>query len=317
MAITEEQKERRKKGIFASDAAQIMEGEGVRIALEKMGLAEPQNFDDNMEIEIGNLLEPKIMDAYELIKEPLGFERSPDTAMHPQHTWLGAHLDAIVDDVNVIKNCEIKTCGGYNRKFWGDGGDEVPDRVLFQTQVQMAVAGIQETDVAVAFVNENALKCLLTGRPLPITIFTIAADEELQAYIIEKSKRIWDCIENNTLPEAEKFSDAKLLYGKASGEIIEADQEMLDEYLALLSTKQTLARIEEEKEQRELKIKSWMKNASELRSGGKTIITWRNDKDSFTLDKKSLTEKHPKIVKKFLIPKSGARKFLLKPVKEN
>lgn len=317
MAITEEQKERRKKGIFASDAAQIMEGEGVRIALEKMGLAEPQNFDDNMEIEIGNILEPLILDEYEKQREPLALERSPDTRFHKMFDWYGCHADALADEGIAIRNTECKAIGSYNRSQWGDGGDEIPDRVLWQVESQMDVLGVSETDVAVCFVNEQALKSLLTGRPLPITIFTVSADEEIQFKIREASKKVWDCIATNTLPEPEQLSDVKLLYGKASGDIIEADQEILDEYLALLSTKQTLARYEQEKELRELKIKSWMKTASELRSNGKTIITWRNDKDSLTLDKKSLTEKHPKLVKKFSITRLGSRKFLLKQPKEN
>jgi predicted phage-related endonuclease len=315
VAITDEQRELRKKGIFASDAARIMEGDGVSVALEKMGLKEPQNFDDNMEVEIGNLVEPSILDAYEAERKPVLLERSPSTLIHPQFPWFGAHLDAISHD-DVELDVECKSVGEYNRSKWGDGGDEVPDRVLSQVQAQLSVSGLKRADIPVMFVNAEALKHILTGRLPPIKIFTVNADEELQAYIINKSQKIYDCIQTQTLPEAESLLDVRLLYGKSTGEVIEADDEVFKIYEALLSTREELRRIEERKELQELEIKAFMKTASELRYGKQRLATWKNDADGSKLDAKALIEKHPKLAARFMKTKPGARKLLLKKPKE-
>src|SRR5678815_1848728 len=121
--ITDKQREERKNGIFSSDVPRIMAGEGVRVALEKMGELEPANFDDVVEVELGSIIEPRILDAYESLHGKLTV-RSPDTMRHQQHPWLGAHMDALTP----AKVIEAKSVGWYKRNEWGEPGtDEVPD----------------------------------------------------------------------------------------------------------------------------------------------------------------------------------------------
>src|SRR5216684_6877417 len=111
MAITEKQRAERQNGIFSSDVPRIMSGEGVRVALEKMGQVEREDISEIPEVQLGNLIEPRILDAYEAKHGGL-LKRSPDTMYHEQHKWLGAHLDGFTSQEIV----EVKSVGWYNRR---------------------------------------------------------------------------------------------------------------------------------------------------------------------------------------------------------
>src|SRR3989442_1187016 len=180
--ITERQKQERKNGIFSSDVPRIMSGDSVRVALEKMGELEPENLDAIPEIQLGRLIEPRILDAYEA-RESVILTRSPDTMRHPAHAWLGAHLDAC----SPAELVESKSVGWYNRNLWGEPGtDEVPDRVLWQVQEQLAVARLPLAKVPVCFLTEAALVAFATGNRLPIEVYVVPADADLEAYIVER-----------------------------------------------------------------------------------------------------------------------------------
>ena len=56
---------------------------------EKMGEIERENLDDVPEIQLGNLIETRILDTYEAAHGGI-LKRSPDTMRHHEHKWLGA-----------------------------------------------------------------------------------------------------------------------------------------------------------------------------------------------------------------------------------
>jgi predicted phage-related endonuclease len=148
--ITHEQRERRKSGLFASDVARIMTGHSVAVALEKLGLQEPANLDDDEGVQLGNLFEPRVLDSYEAATGSK-IIRAPDTMRHPKMPWLGCHLDGYAPPAVV----ESKAYSIFNRGEWGTAGsDEVPANILWQTQAQMLVAGADHADVPVCFIND-------------------------------------------------------------------------------------------------------------------------------------------------------------------
>lgn len=272
MTITNEQREARKSGIFSSDCPRIMAGDGVRVALEKLGELERENLDDVPEIQLGNIVESKILDVFEA-QEAVPLRRSLDTMRHAEHHWLGAHLDAIADDGVIV---EAKSVGWYNREQWGSpGSDEVPDRVLWQVQEQLAVARLPLAKVPVCFINEKALVALATGRPLPIEVYVIPADRDLEAYIVERCGKVWRHVESRTLPEAEKPMDARLIYRKDSGAVIEADDDTLQLCLSLQAAKAAKAAAEKREKELAAQVQAFMKDASELRRNGQTLATWK------------------------------------------
>lgn len=294
--ITDKQRAERQKGIFSSDVPRIMAGDGVRVALEKMGELERENLDDVPEIQLGNLIEPRILDAYEAM-ESIVLTRSPDTMRHPTHAWLGAHLDAI----SPIELVESKSVGWYNRGLWGSPGtDEVPDRVLWQVQVQMAVARLPLAKVPVCFLTEAALVAFATGNPLPIEVYVVPADADLEAHIVERCGKVWQHIVAHTLPEPETPRDARLLYRKDSGAVIEADDAIAATHAQLLTAQAEEKAAKSRADDLKAQIQAFMKEASEIRFNGRTLATWKLTKDTagYTVG-----------------PKPGYRKFLPKEIR--
>jgi len=314
--ITKEQRERRKKGIFASDVSRIFSGDSVPLAMEKLGQKEPADLDDVVEVQLGQIIEPKVLDAYEQQYPALSYERSPDTMFHPEHPWFGAHLDEVAIQLEQRINTECKTVGWYKRSDWGDGGDEIPLRVLWQVQAQMAVSRIRTTHIPVCFINEEALKLLLTGKLPPIKVFVVPADVELEYAIIERASYVWNCIQEERLPRPERLSDFQLVYPKDNGTIVEAEDFIVETHSSLMKTKQEIKELEEKVSASELIIKSFMKDASHLMHNGQILATWKKDRDGEQLNKELLAQDEPELYQQYLIPRIGSRKFLPKKLKE-
>jgi hypothetical protein len=293
--ITEDQRKIRHTGIFSSDVPRIMAGDGVRVALEKMGELQRENLDDVLEVEIGNLVEPRILDAYEASLGSLAV-RSPDTLRHAEHKWLGAHIDGIGSNLIV----EAKSVGWYRRRDWGEPGtDEVPDRVLWQVQEQLAVSRMPLGHVPVCFIDEKSLKELLTGKLPPIEVYVIPADRDLEAYIVERCGKVWQHVEARTLPDPEKPLDARLLYRKDTGAIVEADDAIVALHAQLLAEQAAEKRSKAQVDELKAQLQAFMKDASELRHQGRTLATWKLTKPSagYTVG-----------------PKPGYRKLLTKEI---
>lgn len=318
MAITPDQRERRKEGIFASDISRIMTGQSVQLVLEKMGEFEFEvDESTTLEMEVGNVIEGRILDAYALerpdatlIRESVELE-----FFHKQFEWFGCHPDARAVFPYQTIGIEAKAIGDYNRREWGDGGDEVPTKILWQALAQMAVTDDPVTEIPVCFLNAAALKMLLTGRLPPIVIFRVESDQELQQYIIERSQEIWNCVQTRELPAAETLLDVQLLYRRDSGTVLEADEETLQVYKDLIKARALKDTASAMEDAAALLIKSYMKDASELRFKGNLLATWKKDRDSEQLDKAALIERFPKATKKYMKPRIGARKFLPKEIK--
>jgi predicted phage-related endonuclease len=310
--ITEEQKERRKNGIFASDVPRIMSGDSIRLVLEKLGYEEPASYDDVIEVEVGNILEDKILDSYQDKNPTIQIERDAHKLefFHPDRDWQGCHLDSFWLDFTT--NVEVKTVGEYNRHLWGSGGDEVPDKVIWQTEAQMAVTGIPRTEIPVCFLNSAALKEIIVGRLPPIVIFEVHADPYLQEMIKDESSYIWSCIQNKEIPAPKTIEDLRLIYRKDNGEIIQADENTFAIYQELLSVRNTKDEIEQRETDLQAQLQSAMLEASELRYGGQAITTWKKSKDGEWFDKDRFANEYPDLYRQFLKERIGSRKFLTK-----
>lgn len=310
--ITQEQREARKDGIFASDVGRIMLGGGVLVALEKMGKRERDDFEDDMEINIGWKSEPLVLSAYEQ-RIGVRVQRDIPTERHSVHGWLGCHRDA-----SWSRNVEAKTVGMYNRHLWGDGGDEVPDYVLWQVQAQMAVSGHTVTDIPVCFVSNLALKHIVLDQPPPITIYQVPKDYVLEDYLIYKSKEVWDCIQEGITPPPRNSSDVLLIYPKAILPAVQADEAIYELWKQLLVAEEERKEAEKKEAELKFKIQSFMTAAEALilTNNSKPLVTWKNDRDTETLDKKLVEKRYPEVYKECLVPKLGARKFLIKRPKQ-
>lgn len=310
--ITEEQRLARRSGLFASDVGRGMTGHWVQVALEKLGLQDETDLDDVMEVAIGSKAEKYILDAYES-ETGATLIRDLDTLIHPDHSWLGCHRDAI--DLKAEENIEAKCIGQYNRKQWGDGGDEVPPYVLWQAQTQMACSGHKITKIPVCFVTTTALGLLFLEKSPPITIFEVPKDYELEAHLIDTAKKVWDGILRGETPPPTNLEDVHMLYKKAALTSLEADGSILEAWQALNITKGIIKAKEEEKDNLEFFIKGAMKDAAILALNGVELATWTNNTDGERLDQKKLAKNFPEAYRSCLKNTLGARVFRMKKPK--
>lgn len=306
-------------GIFASDVARIMTGQSVRVALEKLGeiVDQGEGLEDVEEIQLGHMLEPKILDAYQEKYNPQKLIRKPNTMMHPEEKWLGCHLDAVAVEEHGIIDVECKSVGWYNRKYWGEGGDEIPNKVLWQVIAQMAAARyeghkIKMARVPVCFLNSAAFMAYIMERPLPITVFEVPADEDLEMALIVRCRKVWECIEAKVIPLPEDIGDVKLIYQKDSGEVIEATKEVVEQVILHLKIKETEKELGLQKERCEFNIKTFMREAAILRYGHRTIATWKNDADGLKFDEAAFARDNPDEYRIYMKTRPGPRKLLTK-----
>ena len=142
MGITPGQRERRKSHLGSSDAAAIAGLDPWRnsgdVFLEKtQDLPEVESSDA---MEVGTLCEEAVLKFF--CKETGKKLRRNQNRVHANGI-LAANLDAIVEGLPEI--CEAKTAGiitPFDRDQWGEPmSDQVPERVILQTQHQLAVMG--------------------------------------------------------------------------------------------------------------------------------------------------------------------------------
>lgn len=316
MTITAEERERRKSLLGSSDVAQIMTGNGVKVALQKMGEIPEPDIDHLSSVQLGDLLEPRVIDAYEA-QEGVQVIRSPSTMVHPSFPWLGAHLDAWEHPGTVI---EAKNLSSFNRKEWGDPGtDQVPMLRYWQVMAQMAVSGAPKAKIPVCFINEAALTALLLGKGLPITTFVVEARDDMIEYLIDESRKVWRCIESRTLPEPITLRDTDLIYRQSPGVTeVKSTDEILSSYEELMNVRSAIKELEELKGARELEIKQYMRAAAILvshKDPGRVLATWKQSKPTKVFDRDALSVDHPELVKAYTITREGNRPFLPKEKK--
>mgnify|MGYP001591858716 CR=1 FL=1 len=315
MAITTEQRAARRHGIFSSDVPRIMAGGGVSVALEKLGQQELVEEDPNtiaLELAAGAKIEKFLLDAYEKQTGSLLMERSPDTGMHPEFQWLGSHPDAIR---NPKRGVEGKTLGEYNRHLWGDGGDEVPDNVLWQCLTHCAVWGFESVDIPMCVLDANTLKYIVCERPPPIKIFNVPADADLIQRMITECAVVWECVKEGKLPPPVKPSDVRLIYRKDTGAVIEATDEVFAFYCSLTETRKQVSEHSALEEKWAFEIQKFMKDASELRYRGRTLVTWKCSSEGEKVDLKELADSYPSVREACLKTVPGSRRFLPKKLK--
>ena len=137
MPLSQEQIEKRRDGLGASDMAAILNLDPFRtsydVMCEKRGLLAPQN-GARPWLEAGNLLEPAIINWARTVLGPID---TPSEAFRdPKGSCLLAHPDGVV--VANGRPVEAKSHLQYTDEHWGDPEtDDIPDRVIIQGTVQM------------------------------------------------------------------------------------------------------------------------------------------------------------------------------------
>ena len=137
----------RRKGLGGSDAAAVLGISPFRTArdlyYDKLGIVTADDQENWVALEMGNLLEPLVARIFEK-KTGLKIYQRKCMFQHPEHPWMPADLDYLVelpDGSTAI--LELKTTN-YNAKdkWWYNGEEIVPVYYEAQGRHYMAVMGI-------------------------------------------------------------------------------------------------------------------------------------------------------------------------------
>jgi len=181
MALTETQRERRRKHIGASDTPAILGLSPFRnpadVFYTKGQYATEDVTTDAMET--GNRLEGPLLDY---AAEKLGVEIDREDLFRiSKGGILAATLDGLV--IGKPEAVEAKYVGPAYAADWGlEGTDQIPSHVIVQCQHQIYVAGLERVHVVAAIARYSLEWCL----------FVVERNETLIDTIIDADSRFWN-----------------------------------------------------------------------------------------------------------------------------
>jgi len=298
----------RKTGIGSSDAAASVGLNPYQSQLElwmvKTGrggaLPQVDPNDDSSPMFWGTLLEAFVA-AHYTKKSGSRIRKINAVLQHPEHAWMLANIDREVIGVPEVQILECKTAGMNGAKLWRDG---VPEYVQLQVHHQLAVTGKQAADVAV----------LVCGNEFQT--FRIERDDALISRLIELERKFWHYVETDTPPPADGSDSAatalQALYPNDDGNTLDLsdDADMGAAFADLLAVREVLSEQEKSEAQLKQKIQQRMGDASKATfENGE--VSWKRSKDSVVLDVPKLLIDQPQLLKRYPLPKSGSRRFLI------
>jgi predicted phage-related endonuclease len=175
--------EGRRNFLGGSDARIIMgsdEAALIRLWKEKRGEAEPQDFSDNLVVQLGVVTEALNRNWYErntgrVVTDVQRWVR------HPVIRWMAATLDGMVEAVGAV----------FEAKFmlpWSFSEEAAAEKHMAQLQHNMWIVNVR-----------TAALSIITGGGKWIEM-TIAADSLYQHFLITAERKFWRCVETGETP---------------------------------------------------------------------------------------------------------------------
>lgn len=151
-----------------------------------------------------------------------------------------------------------------------------------------------------------------------IQIHRIERDEELIEGLIKLEREFWHYVETDTQPPADGTESAdralRSLYPRDHGSVIDFrdNRAMSAVFADLQAVRDDIASREQVEAQLKQTIQQMMGSASRalFETGS---VSWKRSKDGSKLDTDKLAADHPDLVKSYLSPKAGSRRFLIVP----
>ena len=250
--------------------------------LEKIGEVTPPDLSDNEAVQWGTLLEDVVAKEFAR-RTGKRIRRNNRTLRHPKYDWMMAHLDREVVGERAI--LEVKTAGQYMVKDWGEEGSaDVPEHYLIQCLHYLCVTGKGLCYLAV----------LIGGRDF--RMYTIRAEDfarELEA-LPHALEKFWTRVQEKNPPDPSTAGDLALLHPLDTVPFVYANPMEVALVRDLVAVKATIKGMKGRQGELEFQIKKAMGNASALRDGENTLVTWRQ-RTSKRLDGKTLKENEPEV----------------------
>ena len=294
----------RRQGIGGSDAAAIVGvspyANATTVWLDKLGLYVSQQESEAMLW--GMLLEGPIADEFE---RRTGFVVAGRQTLctHPDWPVMRCTLDGLVyegprDEDEALGIYEGKTTHGGPLSDWTDG---VPQHVECQVQHNLACSG-----------RERAWVTLLRGGQ-KLEIFEVAADRDLQAFLIAEERAFWQYVLEGRPPpvdSSERTAEAlRAAYAEPAGGIVVLPPEALELVARYQDAKAAEKSAAEAAQGAQNELMQLLGEHEVGVVGDREIVTWRSYETS-RVDLDALRQAHPAIATEFTRT-TRARRFAI------
>jgi len=289
----------RNQALWASDTRRIIDGKVAEVYLERTGNALPADLSEVEAVQWGLRLQDAIGRAVSE-KMQVGLKDADYMLSHPRHPWMRSHFDFISEDGQTL--IEVKNYGSHQRKFYGDDGTQI---------IKPADKGQLVHEAAVHGVRKIVLAVLFGGQELCLYPFEIEDAEKDE--LVEMLSVHWGQIVSRTPPAAESIEAAKRLYPVSVNNAIMADQQLEQRVAMLKQIKANIKVLETEESRLQARVQSQLADADTILDiEGRVLATWKSAKPSMTFDATLFKSAMPDVFEKFVVEKTGSRRFLIK-----
>lgn len=290
MTISDHQRQQRMQSIGGSDAAAAVNlspyTSPYKLWLEKTGQRAPDDLSTNDFVHFGNVLEDVVATEFTR-RTGKRTIRHRGTLVHPDHSWMTAHIDRRIIGGSRREGLECKTASQWAAKEWGEEGDQIPIQYLVQVMHYLAVTGWDAWHVAV----------LIAGNDF--RTFCIERDEDMITDLIQRESEFWDCVIKRTPPDPVSLDDTYMRWPKDYGNPIVASPNARRAFDRLMKLREEAKENEEEQLKEKLIIQSWMGDHTTLLDidGRTKLCTWKAQ-SARRISTEELRKNHPEIAEK-------------------
>ena len=292
--------EMRNSAMWSGDARKIANGKANEVILTKLGKMPIPDLSDVEAVQMGHVFEPVIGS---LASKRLDIELFKQDAMysHPEHEWLRTHVDFVGKENGQHILVEAKN---YNAAVRGKFDPEtglMPAADRAQCIHEATVFGCSKVYLAV----------LLGGQEF--IIMPLEVTDQMKADHIAKMSEIWSHVGNGTTLPPETLEQTKLLYPESTVDTKLASKSVEHACFLLKEIKEKRKALEAQEEQLQVMIQGYMGECGSLQSlEGNVLATWRSAKPTKSFDSKLFESAMPDVYNKFIMEKTGSRRFLIK-----
>lgn len=291
------EKDDRRKFIGGSDAAAIMglsryKG-AYQLWLEKTGREEQEDISEKESVRFGVLLEGTVAQEWAR-RHNAKVRRVNERIVHHDFPFIRAQIDRRIVGGGILE------CKTASLRFADEWTDTMPVHYWVQVQHQLMVTGIDEAWVA----------CLVGGQELKE--YHVPRNEEFISAMIEKELEFWDCVTEDTPPEATTVAEARQAWPNSQQLPVYGGDEEFQMVVKLCNLENDIARLEDEAEKIKAKLASIIKDAGDtLVINNVPVVTFKTYSTE-RLDTKMMKEKHPELQPIFeeCTVKSESRRFM-------
>jgi putative phage-type endonuclease len=264
---------------------------------QKAGMVEVKPFAMNDAMKWGLILEDPIAREY---RDATGRKAQRDNKIHfhPEHPFLMCNLDWVTWNENAERGIlEIKTTVQAAMAAWET---EIPLMYYSQVQHQMYVTGMRWGEFALFILDRRQL------RRIPFKYDKKFAEEQAKEAIAFWTDNVLTKVPPEMIAKDWEARNAE------PGKVKEATSEIAMAVSAAYEAQAELKETETDLSEKTDTIKAYMGDAEILTVEGRTVITWKQGKDTSRFDSKTFRQDHPKLWQKYQLEKPGARTFRFK-----